>query len=94
MRKQTFVVAVHCGSFGEPNNTVDFWINGDDGTESSWSLTPADTISFAETMIARAKQARAMSKRWERQHVDGISPLIESELDSEDRGADIGRSVV
>ncbi len=86
-----FFLAVHCGAFGEPNGTLDIWFNGKDGY-TKWSLpslAPEDAISIGEQIIARAKQARAQRKRWERRGVPGTISLKRELLDLEDEGAEL-----
>ncbi len=87
--KGLLILAVHCGSFGEPNGNLDIWFNGKGGTE--WSLpalTPEEAIAIGEQIIARAKQARAQRKRWLRKDIPGYLPLEWGDLDIEDGGAE------
>ncbi len=89
--KGFLMMAVHCGSFGEPNGTLDIWFNAKPG-HKQWSLpslSPEDAIVIAEQIIARAKQARAEKKRWERRQVPGTISLKGEILDLEDEGAEL-----
>ena len=90
--KGLLILAVHCGSFGEPYGKLDIWFNGKGGTQ--WSLpalTPEEAIAIGEQIIARGKQARAQRKRWDRKDIPGYIPLERHDLDIEDEGAEMER---
>src|SRR3990172_866866 len=83
-----FIIGCHCGAFGEPNGALDMWINGPEETAVNFhGIDPNTAILIGEEIIARAKQARAMWKRWKRKKIEGYIPLKTDDLDKEDRGA-------
>ena len=81
----------NCMAFGEPAGwlTIGVFEYEDDRQEEYATLrvSPEDAIMMGKEIIRRAKLARALRKRWERQRVVGYLPIAEAELDLEDKGA-------
>ncbi len=83
-------IGSHCGSFGEPLGKLEIWTNSlgkKPLKDILMMMEPGDALRLAQVIVARAKQARARRKRWDRQQVPGYLPLESSQLDIEDRGA-------
>jgi hypothetical protein len=84
-------ICTFAGSFGEPDGIVVMYLDKPDGytvTDGMRCFTPEEAILLGEEFILRGKKARAMRKRWERQHIEAMVPLNEEILDNEDKGAE------
>lgn len=76
------IIVHHCGSFGEPNDTLEISLDKPDGYfQTSRHMLPEEAVQFGKELIRRARETKKIIKRWKKNGTAGYIPLNPTQIE-------------